>query len=235
MATACPRPRAALFDAGNTLIRMDYGAIAAALSAYGVVVDPGTVEDAELRARVRLDPYLAPGASTESVGTHDRYLRYVLEHLGVTAAATVEAMEGWRRGYNAPTGLWILADPAAAPALARAKAAGLVVGVISNSNGMVSRTLESVGLGTWIDFVIDSSVVGVEKPDPRIFSMAVERAGVAPGEASYVGDLYSVDVLGARAAGLQGVLIDPRGYWGPRDCPRARDAAHAVRLLLGDA
>jgi putative hydrolase of the HAD superfamily len=143
-------------------------------------------------------------------------------------------MGGWRRGYNAPTGLWILADPAAAPALARAKAAGLVVGVISNSNGMVSRTLESLGLAAWIDFVIDSSVVGVEKPDPRIFSMAVERAGVPSGEAAYVGDLYSVDVLGARAAGLQGVLIDPRGYWGPRDCPRARDAAHAVRLLLGD-
>ena len=65
--------------------------------------------------------------------------------------------------------------------------------------------------------------------------MAVGRAGVGPGEAAYVGDLYSVDVLGARAAGLLGVLIDPRGYWGPRDCPRARDAAHAVRLLLGDA
>jgi len=234
MATVCPRPRAALFDAGNTLIRIDYGAIAAALGAHGVDVDPGAVEDAELRARVRLDPHLAPGASTESLGTHDRYLRYVLEHLGVTAAATVAAMEGWRRGYNAPTGLWILADPAAAPALAHAKAAGLVVGVISNSNGTVSRTLDMTGLGAWIDFVVDSSVVGVEKPDPRIFTMAVERAGVAPAEAAYVGDLYSVDVLGARGAGLQGVLIDPRGYWGPRDCPRARDAAHAVHLLLGD-
>src|SRR4030095_6022858 len=123
---------------------------------------------------------------TESVGTHDRYLRYVLEHLGVTAAATVAAMERWRRGYNAPTGLRILA---AAPARAHAKAAGLIVGVISNSNGTVSRTLECAGLGVWIDFVVDSSVVGVEKPDPRIFSMAVERAGVSPGEAAYVGDL----------------------------------------------
>ena len=234
MAIACSRPRAALFDAGNTLIRMDYGAIAAALGAHGVLVDAGAVEDAELRARVRLDPHLAPGASTESAGTHDRYLRYVLEHLGVTEEATVAAMERWRRDYNAPTGLWILADPAAAPALARAKAAGLAVGVISNSNGRVSSTLESAGLGSWIDFVVDSSVVGVEKPDPRIFRMAVERAGVSPGEAAYVGDLYSVDVLGSRAAGLAGILIDPRGYWGPRDCPRARDAAHAVRLLLGE-
>jgi FMN phosphatase YigB (HAD superfamily) len=49
-----------------------------------------------------------------------------------------------------------------------------------------------------------------------------------------VGDLYSVDVLGARAAGLAAVLIDPRGYWGPRDCLLARDADHAVAILLGE-
>ena len=226
-------PRAVLFDAGNTLIRMDYAAIAAALRGRGFSIDEAAIEDAELRARVRLDPHLAPGASTESIATHDRYLRYLLEPLGVTAPAEIEAVERWRRDYNAPIGLWTRADAAASAALARAKAAGLVVGVISNSNGSVEGTLEATGLAARIDFVLDSSRVGVEKPDPRIFRLGVERAGVTPDEAVYVGDLYSVDVLGARAAGLAGILIDPRGYWGPRDCPLARDADHAVRLLLG--
>ncbi len=230
---APPRPRAVLFDAGNTLIRMDYAAIAEALRRLGVTVDEAAIEDAELRARVRLDPHLAPGASTEAVATHDRYLRYLLEPLGVTAPTQVAAVERWRRAYNAPVGLWTRADAAASSALARAKAAGLVVGVISNSNGTVGGTLEATGLAARIDFVLDSSVVGVEKPDPRIFRLGVERAGVAAAEAVYVGDLYAVDVLGARAAGLGGILIDPRGYWGPRDCPLARDADHAVRLLLG--
>ncbi len=225
-------PRAVLFDAGNTLIRMDYAAIAAALRRRGLTVDEAAVEDAELRARVRLDPHLAPGASTESIATHDRYLRYLLEPLGVTAPAEIEAVERWRRDHNAPVGLWTRADATASSALARAKAAGLVVGVISNSNGTVEGTLEATGLAVSIDFVLDSSRVGVEKPDPRIFRLGVERAGVAHDEAVYVGDLYSVDVLGARAAGLAGILIDPRGYWGPRDCPLARDADHAVRLLL---
>jgi putative hydrolase of the HAD superfamily len=233
-AHSAPRPpRAVLFDAGNTLIRMDYGAIAAALARRGLAVDEAAVEDAELRARVRLDPFLAPGASTESVATHDRYLRYLLESLGMTAPADVEAVERWRLRHNAPVGLWTRADPAAAAALARAKSAGLVVGVISNSNGTVSGTLEATGLAAHIDFVLDSSVVGVEKPDPRIFRLGCDRAGVDAAAAVYVGDLYSVDVLGARAAGLAGILIDPRGYWGPRDCPLARDADHAVRLLLG--
>ena len=226
-------PRAVLFDAGNTLIRMDYAAIAAALRGRGLTADVAAIEDAELRARVRLDPHLAPGASTESLATHDRYLRYLLEPLGVTAPVEIEAVERWRRDYNAPVGLWTRADAAASAALARAKAAGLVVGVISNSNGTVEGTLQATGLASRIDFVLDSSRVGVEKPDPRIFRLGVERAGVTAGEAVYVGDLYSVDVLGARAAGLAGILIDPRGYWGPRDCQLARDADHAVRLLLG--
>lgn len=234
MTPSTSAPRAVFFDAGNTLIRIDYDAIAAALAGRGHARDSAAVEDAELRARVRLDPHLAPGISTESRDIHGHYLRYLLEHLGVTDEGDVAAMERWRREYNSPIGLWTRPDPRAAAALARARGAGVVVGVISNSNGTVRHTLEAHGLAAPIDFIIDSSEVGVEKPDPRIFGLALARAGVAASEAAYVGDLYSVDVLGARAAGLAAVLIDPRGYWGARDCPRARDADHAVAILLGE-
>lgn len=225
-------PRAVLFDAGNTLLRMNYGAIAEALAAEGIATDEAAVEDAELRARVRIDLDLAPGASTESVATHDHYVAYLLEGLGVTDPAVAAAITRWRWAYNVPFGLWTRPDPAAPAALARAKAAGLAVGAISNSNGTVARLLDEAGLGGGLDFVLDSSVVGVQKPDPRIFRLGLERAGVPAAAAAYVGDLYSVDVLGARAAGLTGILIDPRGYWGPRDCPLVRDADHAVRWLL---
>jgi putative hydrolase of the HAD superfamily len=108
-----------------------------------------------------------------------------------------------------------------------------VAGVISNSNGSVRSILEQTGLAAHLHFIIDSSVVGVEKPDPRIFHLGLREAGVAPDEAVYVGDLYSVDVLGARAAGLEGILLDPRGFWAPRDCPLARGLDEAVRLALG--
>jgi len=76
--------------------------------------------------------------------------------------------------------------------------------------------------------------VGVEKPDPRIFGLALARAGLAPGEAAYVGDLYSVDVRGARAAGMGAVLLDPGGHWGARDCPMAPDPLAAVQLILAE-
>jgi HAD superfamily hydrolase (TIGR01509 family) len=227
-------PRAVVFDAGNTLLRMNYARIAAYLGTRGHAVTADQVHEAELRARVRLDPYLAPGASTESRATHERYLEYVLAHLGIEDTAEVEAIGLWRRTYNQPIGLWDLADPGARAAVARVKAAGLIAGVISNSNGTVRSILERTGLADGLDFVIDSGAVGVEKPDRRIFEIALAEAGVPAEAAVYVGDLYSIDVLGARAAGLDAVLLDPRGYWAPRDCALARDIGHAVRLALGE-
>ncbi len=235
-------PRAIIFDAGNTLLRMNYAVIAEQLLARGWPVTGASVEEAELRARVRLDVHLGPGAradavtvegdSTESGTTQGRYLRYMLEHLGITDEGEIEALARWRRGYNLPVGLWNVADPGAEAALRRVKAAGLVAGVISNSNGSVRSILEAGGLAAHLDFVIDSAVVGVEKPDPRIFRIALAEASVAPEEAVYVGDLYSVDVLGARGVGMEAVLLDPRGFWGERDCALVPDLAAAVRLSL---
>ena len=231
---ARPPVRAVLFDAGNTLLRMNYGIIADHLRARGRAASPAEIEDAELRARVRLDPHLAPGASsTESTVTHGRYLRYLLENLAITDEAEIDAIARWRRGYNLPVGLWNRADPEALGAIRRVRAAGLVAGVISNSNGSVRAILEETGLAAHLDFIIDSAVVGVEKPDPRIFALGLRAAGVAAAEAVYVGDLYSVDVRGARAAGLEGILLDPGGFWGPRDCRRARGLDEAARLALG--
>jgi HAD superfamily hydrolase (TIGR01509 family) len=226
--------RAIIFDAGNTLLRMNYAVIVEHLRSRGRAVTVEQVEEAELRARVRLDPHLAPGNSTESTTTHGRYLRYLLEHLAVTDEAEIDAIARWRRDYNLPVGLWTRADPEAASALRRVREAGLVAGVISNSNGSVRSILEETGLAAHLDFIIDSSVVGVEKPDPRIFHLGLREAGVAAGQAVYVGDLYSVDVLGARAAGLDGILIDPRGFWAPRDCRLAGGLNEAVRLALQD-
>src|SRR5262249_1397802 len=93
---------------------------------------------------------------------------------------------------------------------------------------------EATGLTAHLDFVIDSGLVGVEKPDPRIFRLGLDAAKVNAHEAVYVGDLYSVDVLGARAAGIEGVLLDPRGLWAPGDCVRAAGVLEAVtRALAG--
>jgi HAD superfamily hydrolase (TIGR01509 family) len=228
--------RAVFFDAGNTLIRMNYPVIAAELAAHGVTATAGDLESAEWRARVRLDDALgrAGRVSTETPATADRYLGLILDELGVREASVAAALGAWRARYNPPVGLWNVAAPGAEAALRRVREAGLGAAVISNSNGSVRAILESLGLAGYLDFILDSSEVGVEKPDPRIFRLALERAGLGAPEAVYVGDLYSVDVLGARGVGLEAILLDPGGHWGVRDCPTARDVVGAVGLALGD-
>jgi putative hydrolase of the HAD superfamily len=227
--------RAIFFDAGNTLIHMDFDAIAAALTREGVAATAAEVQRAEWRARVRLDATFHPGASTEHPNTGDRYLAFVLDELGVQSPATAAALMAWRRAYNPPNGLWTVLETQAEAALALTRRAGLAAAVISNSNGTIAAILDTVGLGRHLDFVIDSSRVGVEKPDPRIFRIALERARLPPEQAAYIGDFYSIDVLGARAAGLPAVLMDPGRCWPPRDCPTAPTALHAVQLLLDGA
>jgi putative hydrolase of the HAD superfamily len=231
--------RAIFFDAGNTLLRMNYPAIAAELAARGIRVTPEHVQRAEWRARVRLDEALlsrrAPGTSTETPATAGRYLRFLLEELGVTDEAIVRGLTEWRRAYNPPVGLWNVRDPDAPAALSLVRGAGLRAAVISNSNGSIHSILEALGLAAHLDFVLDSFLVGVEKPDPRIFRLALERAGLEPAQAVYVGDLYSIDVVGARAAGMGAVLLDPGECWGARDCPAAPDLMAAVRMVVDGA
>ena len=229
--------RAIFFDAGNTLIRMDYAAIATELGRHGVSVTPEAVQRAEWKARVRIDAELfAPEGvfSTESHSTVEHYTRYVVEGVGVTDAGVIASMTEWRRLYNAPVGLWTVAEPEAAAALALVHDAGRVAGVVSNSNGTIRSILERLDLTRHLDFVLDSQEEGLEKPDPRFFQRALARAGVAPEEAAYIGDLYSVDVVGARRAGIRAVLMDPGGCWGARDCPAAPTVLEAVRGLLNE-
>jgi len=226
--------RAIFFDAGNTLIRMDGAAIVAELARQGQARPLDDFRRAEWRARVRLDASFQPGASTEHPATGERYLRFLLDELDVRDEATQAAMSRWRRGYNLPRGLWTELEPDAEAALRLARAEGLRTAVISNSNGTIADILAELGLARHVEFVIDSSTVGVEKPDPRIFRLALERAGVAAHESVYVGDLYSIDVVGARAAGLRAILMDPGACWGARDCPTAITVLDAVRQVLED-
>lgn len=230
--TLSKRPRAVFFDAGNTLLQINYAAIVEQLGLHGIRRAPTDVAQAEYRARVRLDPHLAPGASTENQSVAGYYFRYVLEELGITDPEINRAIAEWRKSYNLPVGLWNQAGPEAVDVLRRLKSEGAGTGVVSNSNGSVKTILEELELARHLDFILDSAVVGLEKPDPRIFRLALEAARVKAEEAVYIGDLYSVDVLGARGAGIEAILLDPGGVWGDRDCPKAKSLSEAVELAL---
>lgn len=219
--------QAVFFDAGNTLIRLDYDLIAHALALEGIDVESSAVRRAECRARVRLDPLLAD-RSTEGDDVFRVYTRFTFEGLGVPPEAAERA---WARLYNRAGDLWRIPDPQAFWILEALKKKGYRLGVISNSNGTVEALLQQAGLAPFLDVILDSGRVGVEKPDPRIFRMALERVGVKPEEAVHIGDLYSVDIVGAKRASLHGILLDPIGAWGDVNCLKARDLSHAQVLI----
>ena len=78
--------------------------------------------------------------------------------------------------------------------------------------------LRELGLARHLQLVLDSHIEGVEKPDPEIFRRALARLSLSAPRTVYVGDIYSIDALGARAAGLTPVLLDPLGGYADADC-----------------
>jgi len=91
------------------------------------------------------------------------------------------------------------------------RAAGVRTGILTNWDARCLRVFEGLGLTRLVDFVLVSSQVGVRKPGPGIFEEALRRAGVAASEALHVGDSFADDVAGARAAGIEAVLLVRRG------------------------
>jgi HAD superfamily hydrolase (TIGR01509 family) len=196
--------RAVLFDAGNTLLFLDYARMADAVGPAVGLPLTGTGLGAGVRAAAH---------SMERARTTDRERATAfLEALFLEAGVPPERLPVVRETLgrlHLDRHLWsgIAADTH--DALGRLRAAGLRLGVVSNSDGRVEEALEAAGLRDYFDVVVDSTLAGVEKPDPAIFRPALERLGVRPDEALYVGDLYDVDVIGARAAGMPAVLLAP--------------------------
>jgi putative hydrolase of the HAD superfamily len=223
---------AVFLDVGNTLVTMDFTLLAEVLAGHGVVAEPTALARAEAAARPVVSRFLA-GASSESRDAFTVYVRAMLDLLGGATDDVALGVVGAVRGTVPTQRLWSSLLPGVPETLAALRAAGLKLVAVSNSDGTVEDGLSALGLRHHLDHVVDSGVVGVEKPDPAIFRHALALAGASPERTLHVGDLYAVDVVGARAAGLHAVLLDPYGDWTEVDCERAPDLATLGRRLLG--
>jgi FMN phosphatase YigB (HAD superfamily) len=114
------------------------------------------------------------------------------------------------------------------PTLAALRARGLKLTVVSNANGKLRVLFERLLLDGCVDCVLDSHDEGIEKPDPRFFEIALARSGARRETTIHVGDIYQIDIVGARAAGLRGVLLDAAGLYPEADCPRVRSLGELV-------
>jgi HAD superfamily hydrolase (TIGR01549 family) len=94
------------------------------------------------------------------------------------------------------------------------------IAVISNADGGIERVLSRCGIADCFESITDSGIVGIEKPRAGIFAAALATMNARPDQSLYVGDVYSVDYVGARNAGMQAVLFDVAGAYRDRELPR---------------
>src|SRR5262245_36825501 len=203
---------AVVLDSGGVLLLPEADAMRAAVAPFGVVPDDETCRAA----------HYASDAALDRLGASDWRAvdRVVAEALGVPPDLLDAAALAMEPVYTAAR--WSPV-PGAAEALHALQRAGYQLAIVSNAHGSMEQYLAEHRICSVetdetaeVAVVVDSAVVGVEKPDPRIFGFALDALGLTPERCLYVGDTVHFDVGGARAAGLHPVHLDPYG-WCPYD------------------
>ena len=226
------RYRTAFLDAGGVLVCPNWQRASDVLARHGVIVEPAAMAAAEPAVKRQLDV----GRTVQRTNDEQRgflFFDLILMAAGVQLSERTRTALAELKVFHDAENAWDFVPAEVEPALKRLREAGLQTVVVSNSNGTIARLFARLGLDAYLDVVVDSAVEGVEKPDPRLFRVALERSGADPSTTIHCGDLYEIDVLGARAAGLPVVLLDTAGmYAHVDDCPRVRSLGAYVDGLL---
>jgi putative hydrolase of the HAD superfamily len=214
---------AVLFDVGQTILSPDYPFLQKMLAENGVKT---SLEQLAKGAALAREKYFR-GNQNEP---WKEYFSFWFTHLG----ARVEDLPGMLKQVyerHHTVYLWNQVEPTARQTFEALQSKGLRLGIVSNADGKVQSILNQLQLGQFFSCIVDSKIVGVEKPDPAIFRLALQALNIAAEHCIYVGDHYDRDVVGARRAGLFPVLIDPFEVVPERDVARIKTLAELVELI----
>ncbi|MGZ8765630.1 MAG: HAD family hydrolase [Acidimicrobiia bacterium] len=234
------RPRAVLFDSGGIFLLPQHDRVVGAFARSEVIVAVDGLDDAHYRAASTFSTDVDVDA--DWAGSWRAYLVAYLEACdprGVKGG-DVDREEVHRHldSEFADAALWLSVAPGCREGLQAIADTGVLLGVVSNADGVMGARLRELeilqvgpGVGIEVGCVIDSGAVGVMKPDPRIFEMALDALAVEPADAWYIGDMPAFDVVGARSAGLRPFLMDPLGLHLDADYDRVGSLAELAALI----
>jgi putative hydrolase of the HAD superfamily len=217
-------------DAGGVLVNPNWVRVSTALALHGVDVPADRLAAAEPRAKRRLDT----GDTIQATNDAQRgwtYFNLVLTEAGIPLSDATDAGLRELHAYHQQFNLWETVPDVVRPTLAALRARGLRLVVVSNANGTLHRMFARLDLASAVDALFDSCDEGIEKPDPRFFQLALDRVGATAATTIHVGDLFHVDVVGARAAGIRPVLLDVADLYHDADCTRVRSLSALVEVL----
>jgi putative hydrolase of the HAD superfamily len=218
-------------DAGGVLVHPSWTRVSDTLARHGVAVPAAALADAEPRGTRDLDEaaVIVTSDDRQRWGT---YFEYVLRQAGVPLSDATAAAFADLRDYHHRENLWEHVGEGVVPALESFRHLGLRLVVVSNANGRLRHLFDRLDLSRWFDVALDSYEWGVEKPDPRLFHLALEKSGALAERTVHVGDLYHVDIVGARAAGLHdAILLDRADLYTHADCRRVRSLGDVARVV----
>lgn len=220
-----------LVDAGGVLVDPNWATASEVLARHGVEVQPERLAAADPVTKRELDDAEVIRGTTD-LARRERWLARMLRHAGAdfdpeAVEAATDALEQMHR----ERGIWEVVPAGAAEALDRLRAAGLRLSLASNAEPLLRQKLGELALADRFDHLAISGEMGIEKPDPRFFLRALEAIGVQPERAVHIGDLYEVDVVGARSAGLEAILVDVAGLSSDRDVRRVSSLAEVPDLI----
>ena len=229
------RPAAVLLDVGGVFLLPDHERIAGAFARAEYPVPIATLDDAHYAAAMRFGVDL--DAEADWAGSWKAYLEGYADFCGVPPDLLEEVHRHLDSEF-ADAALWYREAPGSREGLAALAATGVRLGIVSNADGMIGERLRTreilqvgPGLGIEVDCVIDSGAVGVMKPDPRIFRLALDAMDVDADDAWYVGDMPGIDVVGARRAGLRPFVVDPLGLHADAGYDRVASLQELARLV----
>lgn len=214
------------------LVFPNFERISDTFARHGIRVSPDALRAADPYGRFAVDTPERV-AATNDADRGSMHFRVMLERAGVPADAPIQQVLEELWAYHSEHNLWEYVPSDVRPALERLAETGIALAIGSNANGIIHRVFERAGLRRYFSVICDSQVEGVEKPDRRFFEILVARAGGRPETTLHVGDLYHVDVLGARRAGLQALLLDPHDLYAGFDVQRVKSLDQLVTVLTG--
>lgn len=158
-----------------------------------------------------------------------QYQGIMLKEAGIAASKQlITALLG--KAQQVKSKLVLYAD--VMPVLKDLKSRGLMLGLISNMDSDVTPILADLGLDAVLQIVVTSREVGYSKPQPEIFQAALRQGGVPASVAAYIGDQYSIDMLGAKNAAIKGILLDRGNFQeAVSDFPRIQDLTQLTPYL----
>jgi putative hydrolase of the HAD superfamily len=222
------RVEAVLLDAGGVLLDLDYGYLRRLVETRRNQVSIDDLARYEAQARHEVHRQYAGGGRVSEAWRD--YFHIILSKAGISVEDREEIIDSlWEA--NQRFGLWTVPIEGGPETVAELKRRGFRTGVVSNAEGRVEQDLDAAGYGGLLETVVDSHVVGVEKPDPEIFRIAMEIMKVAPERTIYVGDLPAVDVAGALAAGMSPILLDKHDLFTDTPARRIRSITDLLELL----